>query len=251
MTVQTLRASLTRDRLRTWGRRLLPLGFGALTALAVFNWLFMPFAVDHRSERVVPDVIGLPFEDAVALLGDAELAGQEAAARVNPDFPPGVVLEQVPAPGLHTRPGRTIGLIVSQGRGEVDLPNLAGQSLRHAEMVLTREGVRLGDVSRRHADLPADQILAMSPPPGTRLVRGHEVDLLVSAGPIETAYLMPDFRGSDPERLETDLRSLGFIVEVVYPVGAFSLVNRVVAQSPPPGHRIAPGELVKLMVGDR
>jgi serine/threonine-protein kinase len=224
---------------------------GAVVAMLVFHFVFMPLAVDHGSERAVPRVVGLALEEAQEELARHDLVGAQTAERVNPEWPRGSVLEQDPPPGFRTRPNRTVGLVVSLGRGEVGVPAVEGQSLRHAEMILAREGISVGSIARRPADVPVDQVVSVSPPVGTRLIRGQPVDILISAGAPEPAYKMPDLRGGDPVAVERALQKSGFGVEIVYPAGSFSLASRIVAHSPPAGHRIVEGDKIKLMVGDR
>ena len=161
------------------------------------------------------------------------------------------MLEQRPAAGFRTREGRSIGLVVSLGRGEVDVPDLLGASLRHASLVLSREGIHVGHVARRYSEAPVDEVIQISPAPGTRLVRGQPVHVLVSDGPHRSAYLTPSFYGGHPDELARELRRIGFVVELIYPPGRYLPDGKVVSQTPPPGHRLLGGEAIELVVGER
>ena len=61
---------------------------------------------------------------------------------------------------------------------------------------------------------------------------------------------MPDFRGADPDPIARALRRLGYLVDVVYPVGAVSLRGRVISHAPPAGHRLETGDEVRILVGE-
>lgn len=240
-----------------WRRRLLRLvahvavlGLGAVAALLAFQFGFMPLAVGHGKEVRVPDVGGLGYEAAETRLAEVGLEGRKVNERVSPEWRAGVVLDQDPKPGFSTREGRIVGLVVSLGRGEVAVPDVIGESFRHAEIILTREGIAIGHVARQYADVPIDEVLRVSPVPGSEVVVGRAVDLLLSTGPSPEAYVMPDFRGADPDQVARALRRLGYIVDVVYPVGAISLRGRVISHSPPSGHRLETGDEVKIMVGE-
>jgi serine/threonine-protein kinase len=222
---------------------------GIAAAGAVFNFLFMPFAVDHGTERVVPAVVGLPFPDAERLLAAQDLTAVQRTERVSPEWPRGVVLEQDPDPGFRTRPRRAVGLVVSAGKGEVEVPAIEGESLRHAEMILGRSGIPVGSLARRPAEKPDGQVLRVSPPAGTRIARGQPVSLLLSAGGGRQAFLVPDLRGGNVTDVERALTDAGFRVEVVRPVGSCPMSGRIVGHSPPAGHRVQTGDLITLRTG--
>jgi serine/threonine-protein kinase len=226
------------------------LALGALAGAALFQFAVMPLLVTHGGDVTVPDVVGMKVDEAERLLQGAGLAGVREAERVNREWPVHTVLEQDPPPGLRTVAGREIGLVVSLGRGEATIPDLVGESLRHAELVLVREGVGVGQLSYVTSDVKAGHVVGMMPGPGARIPQGQPVDLLLSAGPRRAVYLLPDFSGADAEALARALRRLGFKVEVIYPLGAVDARGRVATQVPPPGHRVEPGDELKLLVGE-
>jgi len=236
-----------RDRLRRLGLVVLALGLGAIAALAAFNFGFMPLAVRHGQDVPVPKVTGLRVDDAREVLAAEGLDAQRVAERVS-ELATGVVLEQTPRPGFHTRKGRPIGLVVSLGPGEVEVPPVTGESYRHAEIILTRLGLPVGRVSRTPSERPADEVLEISPPEATPLLRGRAVDLLLSSGPELRAFVMPDFAGGDPEQVSRALRREGFRAEIVYPVGSYSADGRISSHTPPAGHRVVEGDEIKLLV---
>lgn len=226
-------------------------GLGALVAAGFVNFWFMPLATGHGKDIDIPSVVGRTVEEAADILVEVDLASHEAAVKEDPEFPPGLVLAQQPAAGFRTRKGRSIGLVVSLGRGKVDVPDVIGASLRHAQLVLEREGIHVSHVARQYSGAPMDNVVQISPRPGTRLVRGQPVHLLVSDGPETAAYLTPNFRGGDPDPLARALRGKGFVVELIYPPGRYLPDGKVVSQSPPAGTRLVEGENVELVVGER
>jgi serine/threonine-protein kinase len=123
-------------------------GLGAAAAFLAFHAVFMPLAVGHGKDVRVPQVVGLEYGRAEALLAETGLSVRRLAERVSPDFHAGVVLDQDPRPGFATRAGRPVGLVVSLGRGEVEVPDVTGESFRHAEILLTRGGIAIGHVAR-------------------------------------------------------------------------------------------------------
>ncbi len=244
---------LSRPTRRQIGRgalHLVAIGTGAVVAGLLIHFGFMPLAVGHGRDIVVPDVSGLDREDAIRTLADEGLAAKVVAERVDLHSAPGTILDQDPPAGFRTREGRAVGLTASLGRGEVLVPPVTGESLRHTELMLTREGLPIGFVSRRYDSTDEELVIATSPPANEPVQRGRPINVLVSAGQQPEAFMMPDFTGADPNTVSRALRRAGFPAEVEYPADSRADA-RVVAQEPEPGHRIVAGDRIKLIVGDR
>lgn len=147
---------------------------------------------------VVPDVVGVAYEEAAALL-------YERALRVTPhavasdDVPAGAVLATDPPPGSALRPGREVRLDVALPAGQLaptTVPRLVGMtSVAAATDALERAGLALGRWVRIHLDAPADVVLAQSPAAGATVGRGAAVDLVVSLGPRSKLSFLPDLVG--------------------------------------------------------
>jgi serine/threonine-protein kinase len=139
-------------------------------------------------------------------------------------------------------------MVVSLGRGIVQVPQVAGESLRHAELILAREGIPVGSVARTYDEAPEDQVLRVAPRVGSPIIRGQTVDLLLSAGAAPETYLMADFTGGRSDAVGRGLRRLGFRVEVRHVEGWLSRDGMIASQLPLPGNRVAVGDTITLLV---
>lgn len=126
----------------------------ALMALAVIVavWLLLTFVdlwTHHGATSVVPDVRGLSYEDAVAVLDEANLDVVIADSIDNNgrDMVGGTVVEVVPKAGAVVKRGREVYLtIVSYGAHQVKIGEpLANRDLRSVMTVLYNLGI---DTSR-------------------------------------------------------------------------------------------------------
>lgn len=108
----------------------------------------------------------------------------------------GTVIQQHPFPGSRVKQGRHVYLTIVSERPEmVALPNLKNLSLRQALVTLESIDLNIGkldyvDYFARNAVV--DQVIDNEPvEPGTEVVVGSSLDLLVGKGPITTGTPIP------------------------------------------------------------
>jgi membrane peptidoglycan carboxypeptidase len=128
----------------------------------------------------VPDVVGLPQGQAQAILFRA---GFRVSARTIPSAKPkGTVVRQGPRAGSKVRPGTTVYLAVSGGKGgkgggDVVVPGVVGLQVTVAKAVLSARGLSAGLAYSRSG--PPGRVNAQSPGAGARLPKGSYVTLVV------------------------------------------------------------------------
>jgi beta-lactam-binding protein with PASTA domain len=130
---------------------------------------------------VVPDLTGLPLEEAVEKLESLDLEGRFAGSLFNMDYPEGSVVSQQPEGGRRVKIGRMVNLLTSSGKRKVNVPNLLGRPSIQAEAVLAAEGLFLGVVIADFVpELDPGIILTQNPLPGEEAEAGSSVDITVS-----------------------------------------------------------------------
>ena len=112
---------------------------------------------DGPSERVVPDVTGLTFAEAAAVLNEARLVAVEGTDRSN-DVDPGQAIRTDPPLGTQVPADSEITVIVSEGRPLVEVPNLIGESFSDADDLLRSLGFRVMLVDGLTDGLVAKQV---------------------------------------------------------------------------------------------
>ncbi len=127
----------------------------------------------------VPDVTGLPVQQATAQLQAKGLSPQQK--RVSSTRPKGVVTEQAPQAGVATSKGGTVVLSVSTGVKPVSVPSVVGQQQGAAVTQLTKAGLapQLQNVS---SPQPVGTVVAQKPPAGKQVDKGSTVTINVSKG---------------------------------------------------------------------
>jgi serine/threonine-protein kinase len=151
---------------------------------------------------------------------------------------------------MRVKSGRTVRVLVSSGVKGKRVPEIRGQPVSHARLLLTREGIRMGEITYVTSDeMPDHRVLAAHPAPGAPMAENESVNLLVSRGRPVHAYLVPDLRGQLASKVKRELESGGLRVVVRPWPGEPSGTDLIVEQTPPPGHRVAEGGTVELLTG--
>jgi serine/threonine-protein kinase len=129
---------------------------------------------------VVPDVAGFsrPLAEKVLKAAGFKLAPDDTIPAASP---PGTVVQTRPAAGVGRVAGTAIGLVVSSGPAEFQVPALVGLRLVEARALLESSGLAVGAVRRKSRPGTVDGVvLEQQPAAGARSPRGGRVDLTVS-----------------------------------------------------------------------
>lgn len=225
-----------------------PVFAALLVAVLLFNSVIMPRFVRHGSEVEVPNVMTLPLSEAVLRLQEVGLSVRDTLVNASPTVEAGRVMDQAPRPGTRLKPDRALRLVVSGGRREQRVPELAGVTLRSARLTVNEEGYELGDVIRVPSEKVARNfVVASDPPPHEIAARGERISLLVSDGPQKSLWVMPDLTGEEIQLTADKLNFAGFVAVIADEEQAWMLPrHRIRATLPRPGTRVAEGDTIRL-----
>ncbi len=180
-------------------------------------------------------------------LQDEELlvAEERKASR---DVNSGRVIETRPSAGEEAECGSTVTLVVSSGANLIGLPDVLGDTQQAAESELERLGF-IVDTDFRDADQEEGIVIGQDPGPGSDLLRGDEVTIIVSTG--AGSITVPSVEGQSEDAARTLLQSRGLGVEVLARETADPDEDgRVLDQAPGAGERLRQGDLVTIYVGE-
>ena len=228
-------------------------GFALLafvTGMFVFNSLVMPRLIHGvGSEVTVPDLGNLTLAQAERTLRPLGLQLSRAGERFDPSVPRGFVLSQDPEAGIAVRGRKRVSVMVSLGEEFSSVPELSGESVRSARLLIGRAGLRPGTVVHAPSDEAGEGLVIGSDPgPEAVLQRDTPVHLLVSTGPGEESFVMPDLIGREITGVRRQLDALGLRVEMP---PAAPAVGTIVSQEPPPGSRITRETVIRLLAAGR
>jgi len=219
--------------------------FGGLA----MNYVVMPLIVHQRVSVIVPDVRGMSEQQARGQVERVSLEFRIDRGQHNTEIPEGYVISQRPRPNDTVKSGRAMSVVISLGPKTQRVPDLKDMSLRQGRLLLDRQKLAMGNVSRvlREGE-SRETVLSCSPGPGIEVAEGTEIDLLVVAGGRPRRYVMPDLSGQDLLFIREKLEKSGFrIRNVTYERKMGTYPNTVIDQVPKPGVMIREGDSIELV----
>ena len=132
--------------------------------------------------------------------------------------------------------------------GDVLVPDLVGVDRKTAEGLLLKQGLALELVAERYDPrVPAGNVLAQEPIPGSSLKVDRKVKVVVSLG--EEGAAVPEVRGSAARMAQITLQQQGYrVAGPVYAYAPGAGENLVLAQEPLPGEFGAHAGQVGLLI---
>lgn len=228
----------------------------------------MRFAI-HGQEVQVPALVGLAPMDAARLAANLGLQVEVERQYYSSQFAEGRIMSQLPVAGAKVRRGWQVRVAQSLGPQRVAIPDVTKESERAAEWNIRRRGLDLTSVAEMEIPgVPADEVLAQSPPANASQVAAPKTSLLVSMSPGPASFVMPSFLtqplGSASRVLQDAGFKLGNVTEAPVSVnsggnaaaaaGVFnappqpSPASIIVMQSPSPGQKVQLGATVNFEV---
>jgi len=209
----------------------------ALVVVALVSALTaMRFAI-HGQEVRVPAVVGLSPSDAERAVAGLGLQLEVERQYYSPTIPEGRIMTQMPLPGTKVRRGWQLRVAQSMGPQRVSIPDVTKESERAAELNISRRGVEVASVAEiQLPGMPADQVLAQSPPAYASQVAAPKTSLLVTATPSAPAFVMPNFVGQPLGTVSRTLQDSGFKLGTVSmaPAPANTPANSATPSTAPP-----------------
>jgi beta-lactam-binding protein with PASTA domain len=203
----------------------------------------------HGREVNMPNLVGKNVSEANNLLRSRGLV-LRVADRLYSELPINVVVRQSPPPGMLMKVSQQAHVVLSLGQRQLQIPLLEGNSLRASRIELLRAGLQIGEVSGiTTSDELADTVILQTPRPGGGAATPR-VDVLVSDGPREVAYVMPHLVGMSDNDAQHRLdvaglrRKVNYVAAPQWPHGA------VIDQTPLAGRRITSSVTIELTVAN-
>lgn len=235
-----------------------PFFWGGLLALIVLGGLFalvmdravMPAVTQHDASLTVPDVLGMPYETAAALLQDAGFEVRRETQRFNASAERDAVVDQTPRGASQVKPGRRVYLTINSGQvRRVSVPRVLGLSLRDAESAIVRSGLTVSEKKPDPTPSPYENaVTRQQPTPGDSLSEGSSVVLWYGTGLGEQLVNVPDVVGLSVSAAQD--RLLDYNLRSVVVGEAAGDAASVARQSLAPGTRVREGFEVRLFLSE-
>lgn len=206
--------------------------------------LFQPEVV-AVSSVVVPNLEGLPQTDAMNNLNNLGLVlmigGREPSATLADNT---VLRQSIPA-GQSVSKGQAITVTLAKALPKV--PSVTGKTVAQATAALLEAGYKAEPAEPvNHDSVPAGQVIAQTPEPGTALAEQKAVQLTVSKGPGDLE--VPKVIGFTYSKAKSALEDRGLKVKVRWVNLAETSSNIVLRQTPEAGTKSTKDSEVEIVI---
>lgn len=221
--------------------------YGLVYVLVIFLAveIFLHVTTQHEVSVDVPDLVGMPLEEARELAREDKLELHVTDSVFVSRFRKGSVYAQNPRAGAKVKRGRKIYLTVNAKKEkQAIVPSLVGLSLRQAKVELTTRGLRLGRLIYVD-DMATNSVLAQlvagnEIAPGTSVDVGTVVDLKLGLNQLDAYTSVPDFARMEYRRAVSNIQDNSFnlgkvVFDETVKTYADSLAAQVYRQSPAAG----------------
>ena len=171
----------------------------------------------HNQVAITPNYVGLSMAQVNSLESSNDFDLVIVDSIYDYTRKPGSVISQDPLPGTKVKPGRSIYLsLVSFMPEQVSMPDLMDLSLRRAKALLQTYGLKLGSI-HTIPDMAENAVLKVTVngkilKPGTLILKGSLVDLVVGSGSGSEQPMVPFLIGKTRQEARIELSRLGFSV---------------------------------------
>jgi serine/threonine-protein kinase len=198
-----------------------------------------------EKQVIVPNLRGLPEEDAMANVKSLGLLFMIGAREASPDVKEGAVIRQSIPPGQTVAAGQPITVTLADALPKV--PVVEGKSVEEATAALQQAGYQIivGEPAVNPA-VSAGKIVIQVPRAGSPLAKEQSVTVRVSTGPTDVE--VPKVSGLSFSPAKEKLEELGLKAKVRWVALAETASNVVLRQNPEAGTKAEPGAEVELVI---
>ena len=222
------------------------LALGVIGSLVLAVWLFTRSDID-TTEAAVPDVVGASEEEARSTLEEEGFEKITTEERSDDEAEEGTVLETDPEAGVEIPVSDSVTLMISSGPGDMEIPDVEGQSESDAMNTLNEAGFENVTTDTRPDDeISQGNAIGTDPPSGSEVTADSEVTLLISSGPAQVT--IPDLQGMTQEDARSALEELGLSAQFEEREDDQAPEGTVINQAPGTGQSVNPGTTVTVTI---
>ena len=204
----------------------------------------LPRVFERAPEQVsAPNVIGKTEKQARALIGDAGLVVGSIDRENSSEVQAGRVINQSPAPASFVDPDSTVGLTISLGKPQIEVPYVIGQDKDAAKATLEAQNFDV-ELKEDESDEEKDTVIRTDPPQGETVAEGTTIVVYFSDGREE----VPDVVGRKQGQAENAIRDAGFEPRVIGSGDTTEPAGTVIDQSPRAGETPSAGSTITILV---
>ncbi len=196
---------------------------------------------------VVPNVAGKTYEEAQEILNGQRLGIRENGSTSSDEYEVGQIVSQEPAAETTVEANTTILVIVSSGKGSIDIPSVEGK--KEAEAVSALSGDFKVNKTYSHSDtVEAGYVMSQSPAGGSQGKSGDTITIEISQG--KEAVTVPDVTTTYKSEEQAKAMLTDFVVTVTKMHHEERPAGIVIGQSIEAGKQVEKGTAITITVSD-
>lgn len=194
----------------------------------------------------VPDLSGKTYEEAEEALAALGLKIENKGEVSSDDYKEGEIANQEPVAGTTVEKDSTVGVVISNGKGSIDVPNVVGKSESDAIDALEESGFKPDKTYSYSDSVAAGDVISQNPTNGSKAKEGDTITITISQG--REAVTVPDVYTTykSEEQAKRELADFNVSVKTsysdTYPEGI------VMAQSIEPGKQVEKGTSITITI---
>ena len=227
-------------------KNLTPLIIGIVIILAGIILAGIPHIKKHYSSVKIPLIIGKTEEEAKKELSPLKLKLEIISTKNDDVIPEGKIISQEPAAGVSVKSNTRIKVVISLGKGKIEVPDITGQSLEEATSELEKLGLELYVEEEEVTDkyLPGTVIL-QQPLSGTKVDEKTKIRVKISKKLEEV--VIPDLAGLTEEEATKVLMAKELKLKVSGSQHSDIEKGLIISQDPPAGEKGAKNSQVAVV----
>ena len=200
----------------------------------------------NEDKVIVPDFRGMTYADAQTEAEKKGLKLENKGEVSSDDYDEGEIANQDPESGKEVEEGTTIGVVISNGKGSVAVPNVTGDSEDDAVSALEKEGFKPNKTYAYDDSVEEGKVISQTPSAGDKAKTGDTITIVISQG--AEAVTVPDVKTTYKSEEQARALLTDFNVSVKTAYSDTLPEGIVMDQSIDPGKQVEKGSDITITV---
>jgi beta-lactam-binding protein with PASTA domain len=196
----------------------------------------------------VPNVVGMPADEAVRVLQDAGYKLGATNKIYTTGLPPGQVFSQIPGANERVREGATVDLTVAFALGEISVPDVSKLSADEASQAIAAAQLAPLQVDQYSDTVAKGSIGGQVPEAGAKVDVGATVIYVVSKGKAPEKAKVPDITGDKQDDADAAIEKADLKPSAQKAYSDTVAKGVIVLQNPAASASVSPGSVVSYVV---
>lgn len=205
-----------------------------------------PDGNNTEKKIIVPNFVGITYEDAVKLAIKNEIAINVSKKTYSETFDKDIVMSQSVAEGTEIQNSQSISLEISLGIRYVNVPDVQFLTESEAESKLSKSELIISKRYEESETIAAGLVISQSVEEGKKVLPNTTVEVVISKG--RGSFEMINVVGMEERKASEALGAKGLQVNKSYAYSSTVASGNVISQSINPGSSVRAGSVVSIVI---